>query len=247
MAGVGRSFRLSNAAMLIYVDEMMQEIDSISEYARLVQEKFKAGRQASELLLDAKALQLRVRNLATMLPEESMVAEARRHCSWLVHFLEKDSVDRCEDDIDSIVGHDLPETTKRLREWSNKLAYVDADLRTEIAPLIRTRQFDSAIRKVFVVLKTRLCRKFGISEDVDGVNLVNEVFGAKSPHLSNLSPAEKQTYRDLFAGLFGLLRNRFAHNNEHPDLADLDAAIANVNLCLRVIGDFRENPSEELF
>jgi hypothetical protein len=233
--------------MLIYVDEMMQEIDDISEYTRIVQAKFKAGRAASELLLDAKALRLRVQNLATMLPDEQMASEARRHCSWMVHFLEKGQVDRCEDDIDALVEHDLPEATRRLKEWANKLAYVDADLREEIAPLIRTRQFDSAIRKVFVVLKTRLCQKFSISEDVDGVHLVNEIFGAKSSHLPDLLPAERQTYRDLFAGLFGLLRNRFAHNNEHPDLADLDAAVANVNLCLRVIGDFRTKTSDELF
>jgi hypothetical protein len=233
--------------MLIYVDEMMQEIDYISEYAKIVQAKFKAGREASELLLDAKSLHLRVQSLATMLPDEQMAFEARRHCSWMVHFLEKNQIDRCEEDIDLVVEQDLPETTRRLKEWSNKLVYVDADLRQEIAPLIRTRQFDSAIRKVFVVLKTRLCQKFSIGEDVDGVHLVNQIFGPKSVHLPDLSPAEKQNYRDLFAGLFGLLRNRFAHNNEHPDLADLDAAIANVNLCLRIVGDFREKPSDEPF
>jgi hypothetical protein len=38
--------------------------------------------------------------------------------------------------------------------------------------------------------------------------------------------------------MFGLLRNRFAHNDIQPDLSDLDTAIANVNMCLWVVGDF---------
>jgi hypothetical protein len=44
--------------------------------------------------------------------------------------------------------------------------------------------------------------------------------------------------------MFRLLRNRFAHNDIHPDLSDLDTAIANVNMCLRVVGDFREKRTE---
>jgi hypothetical protein len=66
-------------------------------------------------------------------------------------------------------------TRKALREWSSKLAWVDADLRRDILPLIRSCQFDSAIRKAFVILKTRLCRKFGLDEKMDGEELVNAV------------------------------------------------------------------------
>ena len=44
--------------------------------------------------------------------------------------------------------------------------------------------------------------------------------------------------------MFGLLRNRFAHNDAQPDLSDLDTAIANVNMCLRIVGDFREKATD---
>jgi hypothetical protein len=82
-------------------------------------------------------------------------------------------------------------------------------------------------------------RKFGIDEKADGEELVNAVFAPKSPHRSNLSPGEKAAYRNLFAGMFGLLRNRFAHNDAQPDLSELDTALANVNTCLRIVGDFQ--------
>lgn len=228
--------------MLLYVEEITAEIEAIAEYAGIVRVKFEAGRPAAELLLDARALRARIENLATMLPDKAMAGGALRHSSWMIHWLEKGNVDGCKGDIVDLTENDLPSAISALKAWSNGLAYVDADLRQDIAPLIRTRQFDSAIRKAFVVLKTRLCQKFNLDEKIDGVQLVNELFGKKSDHFPDMDDGERQTYRDLFAGIFGLLRNRFAHNNDSPDLVDLDAVITSVNLCLRIVGDFRDKP-----
>jgi len=226
--------------MLIYVDEVQREIDDILKYAGLLREKFAAGRDAAELLLDAKALDMRMDNLYAMLPDGRMIGAGGRHSGFMVYWLERNDIRSCASDIVDICEHDLPATSKALREWSSKLAWVDADLRRDILPLIRFCQFDSAIRKAFVILKTRLCRKFELGEKTDGEELVNAIFGPKSPHLPALSAGEKAAYRNLFAGMFGLLRNRFAHNDAQPNLSDLDTAIANVNMCLRIVGDFRE-------
>src|ERR1700730_15599904 len=131
--------------MLMYVDELLREIDSIREYACLIEKKFEAGRDAEELLLDARCLDMRMDNLSAMLPEPRMAGNARRHSGFMLHFLEKGEIDRCRGDITAICDHDLLETAKALREWSSKLAWVDGDLRRDILPLIRFCQFDSAI------------------------------------------------------------------------------------------------------
>lgn len=230
--------------MLIYVDELQREIDDILKYAGLIREKFDAGRDPAELLLGAKSLNMRMDNLYAMLPDGRMIGAGCRHSGFMVYWLEKNNINGCAGDIVDICEHDLPGTSKALREWSSKLAWVDADLRRDILPLIRFCQFDSAIRKAFVILKTRLCRKFSLDEKTDGEELVNAIFGPKSTHLPELSSGEKVAYRNLFAGMFGLLRNRFAHNDVQPDLSDLDTAIANVNMCLRIVGDFREKVTE---
>jgi hypothetical protein len=230
--------------MLIYIDEVQREIDDIHKYASIIREKFDAGRDAAELLLDAQALNMRMDNLYAMLPEPRMIGSGSQHSGFMVYWLEKGEIGRCAGDIVDICERDLPRTSKALREWSSKLAWVDADLRRDILPLIRFCQFDSAIRKAFGILKTRLCRKFTLDEKLDGEELVNAIFGSKSRHLPALSPGEKVAYRNLFAGMFGLLRNRFAHNDAQPDLSDLDTSIANVNMCLRIVGDFREKVTE---
>jgi hypothetical protein len=69
--------------------------------------------------------------------------------------------------------------------------------------------------------------------------LVNKIFGRDSTLLPSLEAGKKQAYRDLLAGIFGLFRNPYAHNDSIPDLAELDAVIAVVNLYLRIVGDFR--------
>lgn len=225
--------------MLIYVDEVMREIEEAATTAAILKEKFEADRPAAELLLDARMLRRRIDAIELVLPEKGMAGSASRHAAFLVHYLEKGNPASCLQDIVDICEHDLPAIVKQVRNWSNKMAYVDVDLRAGLSSLIRAREFDSAIRKAFVILKTRLCSKFGVDESIDGPALVNKIFGKDSTALPSLEAGEKQAYRDLLAGMFGLLRNRYAHNDSSPDLAELDAVIANVNLCLRIVGDFR--------
>jgi hypothetical protein len=236
--------------MLMYVDEILNEIADIREYGLLVQAKFAEERerkqQSKELLVDARVLDNRLKSLQAMMPNGQIAGEPFRRTGWMMHWLEKGVLDSCRGDIDDLLERDLPAIEKQIKDWSNKLAYVDADLRREIAPLIRTRQFDSAIRKAFVVMKTRLCEKFGIEQTIDGPELVNRLFGKSSDYFPDMNAGTRQSYRDLFAGLFGLIRNEFAHNNAEPHLSDLDAVVANVNLCLRLIGDFRDKPTPPL-
>jgi len=230
--------------MLLYVDEVLREIAATAEYARIVRQKFEQGRPAEELLLDAKALHARAVSLDAMMPENADTGNLLRHTHFMVYWLGRDDIGSCAQDIVDIVDHDLPHCKAEVEKWSRELVYVDAELRDQVLPLLRTKQFDSAIRKAFVILKARLCAKFGLDEAQDGVPLINQIFGANSQHMTHLDPGEKQAYRDLFAGLFGLLRNKFAHNNVEPTLSELDTVLSSINLCLSVIGDFRREQED---
>lgn len=232
--------------MLLYVDEVLREIDALLEYASIVREKFEQGREPRELLLDAKALQVRVVGLNAMMPDGATTGNLRRHAGWMVHWLERKESGSCRQDIIDIVESDLPYAKAQVEKWSRELVYVDVELREQVLPLLRTKQFDSAIRKAFVILKSRLCAKFGLDEAEDGPRLINQIFGSGSPHMTELDAAQKQAYRDFFAGLFGLLRNKFAHNDAEPTLSELDTVLSSINLCLYVVGDFRREEDKPL-
>jgi Protein of unknown function (Hypoth_ymh) len=114
--------------------------------------------------------------------------------------------------------------------------YFDAELRTAVSPLIRTRQFTSAIRTAFVLLTERMRKKFDLPIGTDGAVMVNAVFGSASTHFSKLTNAERQARRDYLAGLYGVLRNKYAHSEPAIDQAELEAALSGVNMALKIIG-----------
>ena len=91
-----------------------------------------------------------------------MIGNALRHTRFMIYYLERIDAKSSASDIIDICESDLPAVSKAIRDWSSKLAWVDADLRRDILPLIRFCQFDSAIRKAFVILKSRLCASSGL-------------------------------------------------------------------------------------
>lgn len=107
--------------------------------------------------------------------------------------------------------------------------------------------WDSAVRTALVVLEERIRQAADISDpERTGRELVNDVFGDKG-NLSQVfeSGSEKQGYRDLYAGVVGVLRNRYAHRLIDPTPEDGGALIVFINLLLKMTDDLqREEPSE---
>jgi hypothetical protein len=107
--------------------------------------------------------------------------------------------------------------------------------------------WDSAVRTALVVLEERIRQAADISDpERTGRDLVNDVFGDKG-NLSQVfeSGSEKQGYRDLYAGVVGVLRNRYAHRLIDPTPEDGGALIVFINLLLKMTDDLqREEPSE---
>ena len=63
--------------MLIYIDEILGEIDSVLEYAKIIKEKFDQGRSAEELLLDVRGLAKRLEYLNAIIPEGCSLGQCR--------------------------------------------------------------------------------------------------------------------------------------------------------------------------
>lgn len=226
--------------MLIYVDEILSEIESIKEYSQIIKEKFDKDFPVEEVLLDARALEKRVEYLFSILPDDCQGGYTQRHVGFIKYYLEKRSIDSCRLDIEEIINTDLPSLGNAIKKWANNLSYTDVELKNGVKTLVKTGQFDSVVRKSFVILKTRLCKKYSLDTNLDGDKLVNEVFGKDSKYLEHINVDQKQIYRNLFSGLFGLIRNRYAHNNVEVSLIEMDLALSAVNYCLMVIDDLRE-------
>lgn len=90
-----------------------------------------------------------------------------------------------------------------------------------------------------MVLEERIRRAAGITDpNRTGRDLVNDVFGDKGT-MARLfeSSSERSGYRDLYAGVVGVFRNRYAHRLVDPAPEDGGALIIFVNLLLKMTED----------
>ena len=129
----------------------------------------------------------------------------------------------------------IPAAKEALRSWGGSLAYFDEELRDAVKGLVRTKEFSSAIIRAFVILTERLRAKYRLKPGTDGPELVNQIYGTKSTLAAGMDPAERQSMRDYLAGAYGLLRNKYAHGSPPLDLTELEAALATVNLALKML------------
>jgi len=97
------------------------------------------------------------------------------------------------------------------------------------------------MRTAGVVLEERLRDVGGIVDPGKiGQGLVNAVFGDKGTLVSKFTvEAERQGYRDLYAGIVGVFRNPSAHRFVDPPPEEGGAFINFVNLLLKKLESLR--------
>jgi hypothetical protein len=126
------------------------------------------------------------------------------------------------------------------------VAHLDPKLKDRCLPILTggaadPAVWDSAVRTAGVVLEDRLHDVGRIADpSVIGQELVNRVFGATGTLASKFAvAAERQGYRDLFAGVVGVFRNPSAHRFIDPTPEEGGATIVFVNLLLKKLEALR--------
>lgn len=219
--------------MFLADPSVIDRFKKIEDAVKAFKDRFKTRLGAKSLLPEAQALMVLFDELVAAMPKESIFAgNARRHLGFLSHYLERGQKKNCASDIDDLCNHDLPAMRQYYHEWLVKSAAVDAELQEKVLGLLTKREFDSAVRKAFIVLTERLRLHFELPKDKDGPELVNLVFGGKSTVALPLDASQKQAYRDLFSGLYGVYRNKYAHNDCNPDWIEVLGLISFLNLIL---------------
>lgn len=155
-----------------------------------------------------------------------------RHLTFLVRNLKKESKESCFQDIKDIIFFDLPQLFKHILSTTEDNDEFDHAIKTSIIPLLDGGHYDSAIRKVFVLLTDRIRRKFNIIEQIDGEELINRMFGAKNTVKLNIDDTKKQSMRNLLSGFYGIFRNKFAHNAVDPKQSEVKAVLEMANAIL---------------
>jgi hypothetical protein len=160
--------------MLLYEYQIRDEIERLRAYAGNLLLKFEANAEPSELLRDTENLKMLYQNFNEMVPKEVRgTSNFSRHLWFMGKHLSDGSINACKGDISDICNHDLRLIEEAFRKWCKNQDHYDKELSLAISGLLIRQEFDSAIRKAFVILKSRLCRLFQAPEDLDGPALIN--------------------------------------------------------------------------
>lgn len=214
---------------------MLALIEGLDAFCERLQMRMKIDPVPSGLEVEADELTARIKEVERYLPPGLSLGDWGRKTHFIRYYLARREPLNCESDLDVFREQNIPATKDALTRWGSSLAYFDEELRDAIKGLIRTREFPSAIRQAFVLLTERLRTKYGLKPGTDGPELVNQIFGTKSTVTTHMDPAERQSMRDYLAGAYGLLRNKYAHGSPPLDLTELEAALATVNLALKML------------
>jgi hypothetical protein len=208
--------------MSIYAEELVAELEGILEYIEILFAKFNIDTPPPDLLLDVATLQNRLESVDRIMPA-GIDIHWERKLQFLNYYIE-------------LSNSILPEAIRKVKELGSTSTFLDAELRAAVSPLVRTQQFSSAIRTAFVLLTERMRKRFDLPGGVDGAVMVNAIFGSGSAYFPRMTNSERQARRDYIAGLYGVLRNKYAHSDPPLDPVELEAVLSGVNLALKLIG-----------
>jgi hypothetical protein len=122
---------------------------------------------------------------------------------------------------------------------------LDSELKTRVLPILGAgasdpKLWDSAVRTAAVILEERLREVGKISDNSIGRDLVGKVFGKNGTLASKFhEDSEREAYRDLYAGVTGLIRNPSAHRLIDPTPEQGGVSIVLVNLLLSKLEPLR--------
>ncbi len=164
------------------------------------------------------------------------VAAFKRHMGFVKGYLYKNLA---PNNLKEVIEIDIPGIKQAYYEKLQEFSYLDPDLRTACENLLVACEFDSAIRKAFLVLKKRAMQKFGVPAELDGEALVNYLFSLDRGKIRVASDNAKQlAFRNYCSGLFGFFRNIFAHNLvDNPEYVT-ETILSTINMLLKLMDRF---------
>jgi hypothetical protein len=127
--------------MSIYTEELVAELEGILEYTEILLAKFDAGVAARNLLLDVGTLKNRLEGANRLMPE-GITIEWGRKLHFLNYYLKEGSPTSCRGDVVELSTLILPAAITQVKELGSASAFLDAELRATVLPLIRVQQFN---------------------------------------------------------------------------------------------------------
>ena len=153
-----------------------------------------------------------------------------------IGFIKKDAIRFGRGNLRDILINDLPEIKRKYMERLKTYPHLDFQLKKECENLMINGEFDSVIRKAFIVFKDRAVKNFNLPCNLDGEALVNRLFHHDNGLIEvSAERSKRKAFKDFCVGLFQYYRNDFAHNlGENPEHS-VEIVLSSINMFLRMM------------
>jgi hypothetical protein len=209
------------------------EKTAMSLYKRLCEEQI----DCDDVEFKTKLLKDTFIQLKKLFPNISSKTEGdfKRHLGFIIRYPEKFG----EGNIKDIINNDIPAIRMEYIEWIKGSNFLDPVLRSACENLLCEGEFDSAVRKAFIVFKERAITKFSLPSNLDGEPLVNKLFASDGGKIKvDDDISKRKAFRDYCSGLFGYFRNSYAHNMiDNPEYS-ADAVLTAINMLLKIVDEY---------
>jgi hypothetical protein len=214
---------------------ILEEFDRLQSLAGSLNSLFESAAPVDVLRAKRAEVDDAVAKTRQMLPWPVDSGKLGQHLSFMELYLGRGDAASCAIDAKNICEDDVPGWKKAFLNTSMEVQHYDKDLAEAISPLLVTRQYDSAVRKAFVLLSARLRAQFGVSGDVDGTRLYNKVFGPDGPLADRVDGDEREALRNMLGNLSSLFRHEHAHDDVDTEWHEVETVLVVINYALRRI------------
>jgi hypothetical protein len=220
--------------MIIIEYQIAEIFEDLENYAKSLQKTLAQKEiDSEEIKIKIRLVQEKFSQLKKCIPDIKN-SNFERHLSFVINRTKEWG----KHNIDDIINLDIPDIKKAYYENLKKFPYLDNKLRSECENLLLNSEFDSAVRKAFVVLKDRAVKKYNAPSDIDGESLVNYLFSYSSGKVVVDSDKKKQTeFRNFCSNFFKIFRNNYAHNLVKDPHYVIESVLATINMILKIMDE----------
>ncbi len=224
--------------MFFYQHSIYEKFNEVEKYAEKIRQKYNKL-SVKSLIAERNHFETLYKQLEEILPQEVVEkSNVNRHLAWMKKRLGEKKPKLCKQDIEDISFNDMKELKKQFDEWCFSDKHYDQELINKLKDLISRKEFDSTIRKAFVILTRRIIIKFKLAKDLDGENMINKLFSKKGIFSNILKEKQCLPLRNLLSGLYGHFRNMYSHHDIDAPWHEANAVISLINFILKYLDEY---------
>ena len=219
--------------MIILEYKVAEIFDELEKYSKSLLKTLNEDElDYEEFNLKTELLEKKFQELKKLFPQIA-ASNFSRH----LRFVKTHRKEYGKQNLNDIIMGDIPGMKKEYYENLKKFPHLDTELRVECENLLVNGEFDSAVRKAFVVLKDRAVKKYNATSEMDGENLLNYLFG-KSGKIRIACDEKRQIdFLNFCKNLFKVFRNQYAHNLVEDPQYVTEAILTTVNMILKIMDE----------